>query len=61
MLGESSGSAAMLARLEQTNLFVVALDDEGYWYRYHHLFRDFLQTQLRDAAGARGRAASRRE
>ena len=45
--GESSGSAALLAQLEQTNLFVVALDDEGYWYRYHHLFRDFLQTQLR--------------
>ena len=46
LLGESAGSAALLARLEQTNLFVVALDDEGYWYRYHHLFRDFLQTQL---------------
>jgi LuxR family maltose regulon positive regulatory protein len=47
LLGESSGSAALLAQLEQTNLFVIALDDEGYWYRYHHLFRDFLQAQLR--------------
>jgi LuxR family transcriptional regulator, maltose regulon positive regulatory protein len=45
--GESAGSAVLLAQLEQTNLFVVALDDEGYWYRYHHLFRDFLQVQLR--------------
>ncbi len=47
LLGATSGSAARLAQLEQTNLFVVALDDERYWYRYHHLFRDFLQTQLR--------------
>jgi LuxR family maltose regulon positive regulatory protein len=46
LLGESSSSAALLVRLEQTNLFVVALDDEGYWYRYHHLFRDFLRSQL---------------
>jgi LuxR family maltose regulon positive regulatory protein len=26
---------------------VVPLDQEGYWYRYHHLFRDFLQTRLK--------------
>ena len=51
--GESSGSAALLARLEQTNLFVVALDDEGYWYRYHHLFRDFLRTQLHETSPER--------
>ncbi|HSD82609.1 MAG TPA: LuxR C-terminal-related transcriptional regulator [Anaerolineae bacterium] len=44
--GVSAGSAAILDQLEQTNLFIVALDDEGYWYRYHHLFRDFLQAQL---------------
>jgi LuxR family maltose regulon positive regulatory protein len=46
ILGESSGSEAILDQLERTNLFVIALDDEGYWYRYHHLFRDFLRTQL---------------
>ena len=39
-------SSFILEQLEQTNLFVVALDDVGYWYRYHHLFRDFLRTQL---------------
>jgi LuxR family maltose regulon positive regulatory protein len=49
LTGESSGSAALLAQLEQTNLFVIALDAEGHWFRYHHLFRDFLQAQLRTA------------
>ncbi|MGD9100581.1 MAG: LuxR C-terminal-related transcriptional regulator, partial [Anaerolineae bacterium] len=32
----------MLEQMEKTNLFVVALDDELYWYRYHHLFKDVL-------------------
>jgi LuxR family maltose regulon positive regulatory protein len=49
VLREPADSTALLAQLEQTNLFVSALDDEGYWYRYHHLFRDFLQAQLRAA------------
>jgi LuxR family maltose regulon positive regulatory protein len=46
ILGGPLGSEAVLQRLEQANVFVVALDDQGYWYRYHHLFRDFLQTRL---------------
>jgi len=33
--------------LVDANLFVVALDDEGYWFRYHHLFRSFLKGELR--------------
>jgi LuxR family maltose regulon positive regulatory protein len=36
----------MLERLERENLFVVPLDDERRWYRYHHLFRDFLRGRL---------------
>ena len=47
VLGETSGSEEILRRLEQANIFVVALDDQGTWYRYHHLFQDFLGTQLR--------------
>ena len=39
-------SQAMLRKLEQANLFIVALDAEGTWFRYHHLFQDFLQQQL---------------
>jgi LuxR family transcriptional regulator, maltose regulon positive regulatory protein len=35
-----------LERLERENLFVVALDEERHWYRYHHLFTDFLRTRL---------------
>jgi LuxR family maltose regulon positive regulatory protein len=36
----------MLERLEQRNLFVVPLDDNRRWYRYHHLFADLLQARL---------------
>jgi LuxR family maltose regulon positive regulatory protein len=41
-----SGSAARLDYLERANLFVVALDDERGWYRYHHLFADLLRGRL---------------
>ncbi|HEX6480689.1 MAG TPA: LuxR C-terminal-related transcriptional regulator [Ktedonobacteraceae bacterium] len=37
---------ARLAVLEQANLFVVALDDERHWYRYHHLFAEALRARL---------------
>jgi LuxR family maltose regulon positive regulatory protein len=36
----------MLERLERENLFVIPLDDERRWYRYHHLFSDFLRGRL---------------
>jgi len=43
---ERSGSAAVLADLERSNLLLVPLDRRGEWYRYHHLFRDMLQADL---------------
>jgi LuxR family maltose regulon positive regulatory protein len=43
---EQGGSQAMLERLERANLFVVALDDERGWYRYHHLFAQVLRSHL---------------
>jgi LuxR family maltose regulon positive regulatory protein len=43
---------AMLAHLQQANLFVVPLDDEHYWYRYHHLFADLLGQRLRKEMSA---------
>ena len=39
-------SQAMLEALDKANLFIVALDDERDWYRYHHLFADVLRRHL---------------
>lgn len=36
----------MLEALERGNLFVVPLDDQRSWYRYHHLFADVLGARL---------------
>ena len=32
--------------LVTSNLFAIPLDDHNHWVRYHHLFREFLQTEL---------------
>jgi LuxR family maltose regulon positive regulatory protein len=45
-LTESSSGAATLERLERDNLFVVALDTDRTWFRYHHLFADVLKARL---------------
>ncbi len=37
----------MLERLDIANLFIVPLDNERRWYRYHHLFTDLLRKRLR--------------
>jgi LuxR family maltose regulon positive regulatory protein len=39
-------SQGLLSELEQANLFLIPLDDERVWYRYHHLFADYLRTEL---------------
>lgn len=44
------GSQAVLERLEATKLFIVPLDDERHWYRYHNLFSDFLRARLTELA-----------
>ena len=38
-------AAAILAELERSNLFLIALDSRGVWYRYHHLFRELLRAR----------------
>ena len=43
---EQEGSAAMLDALSRSNLFLVPLDDEGGWYRFHHLFARLLRVEL---------------
>ncbi len=42
----TSGGQQMLEQLERRNLFVIPLDDERRWYRYHYLFADLLQARL---------------
>jgi LuxR family maltose regulon positive regulatory protein len=44
---ETSASATVLDSLDRANLFVVPLDDERRWYRYHHLFADVLRAHVR--------------
>ena len=41
-------SRQILGKLEGDNLFLIPLDDERQWYRYHHLFADFLGQRLHD-------------
>ncbi|MEM7111753.1 MAG: LuxR C-terminal-related transcriptional regulator [Chloroflexota bacterium] len=43
---EQTDCAAMLEQLERDNLFVVPLDNQRRWYRYHHLFADVLHARL---------------
>jgi LuxR family maltose regulon positive regulatory protein len=43
--GQTDG-AAVLERLERTNLFTVPLDHVRQWYRYHHLFADLLRDRV---------------
>ncbi len=38
---------AMIERVETLGLFLFPLDAQRRWYRYHHLFRDFLRRQLK--------------
>ena len=42
---------ATLEWLEQANLFIVALDTQQQWYRYHHLFQQLLQNRLERQSG----------
>lgn len=42
-------SGALLRQIEEMNLFLVQLDHERQWYRYHHLFAEMLQKQLYQA------------
>lgn len=44
--GMAYNGKEMLAVLERKNLFVVPLDNERRWYRYHQLFRDLLRQRL---------------
>src|SRR5207253_4679762 len=46
LLDPSASGQATLEYLEHANLFLVPLDNERRWYRYHHLFADLLRQRL---------------
>ncbi len=58
---ERDDSATRLRALEDSgNLFLVLLDDERRWYRYHHLFAELLRDRLRRRDPGRARCLHRR-
>src|SRR2546430_12999602 len=47
LLAGRSGAERVLLELEDANAFVVSLDAQRTWFRYHHLLSDFLRLELR--------------
>src|SRR5207244_2130895 len=47
LLAGRLGSEQMLLELEDANAFVVSLDAQRTWFRYHQLLADFLRLELR--------------
>jgi LuxR family maltose regulon positive regulatory protein len=45
--GTAGKGQELLERLDRANLFIVPLDEERRWYRYHHLFVNLLRQRLR--------------
>jgi LuxR family transcriptional regulator, maltose regulon positive regulatory protein len=50
---QADTSQVMLELLERENLFILPLDDERSWYRYHHLFGELLRVRLRHQSPGR--------
>ena len=57
--GEGDGRAT-LELLDRQNLFVIPLDNQRHWYRYHHLFADVLRARLLDEQPQRVQLLHRR-
>ncbi|KRF05573.1 hypothetical protein ASG89_20840 [Paenibacillus sp. Soil766] len=47
IVSERTNSDQMLEQLKALNLFLIPLDDHGIWFRYHHLFSEFLRSMLK--------------
>ena len=50
LLSPAGSGQATLEYLEHANLFIVPLDNERQWYRYHHLFAELLQQRMQQSA-----------
>ena len=46
VVGNSKQEISILPRLKHLNMFLIPLDEKQQWYRYHHLFQEFLKQQL---------------
>lgn len=44
---DANNSRELLEKLQQSNLFLIPLDKDHHWYRYHDMFRDALLSKLR--------------
>ena len=44
--GGGSDGWELIKTLKKNNLFLIPLDNDGYWYRFHHLFQELLKRQL---------------
>ncbi len=47
IIGEIDNSQALLEQIEKANLFLIPLDHERNWFRYHRLFADILRAKLK--------------
>ena len=59
LLDPSASGQETLEYLEHANLFIVPLDDERRWYRYHHLFADLLRQRLHQSTATSARGEGR--
>ncbi|MGB3218630.1 MAG: LuxR family transcriptional regulator, partial [Anaerolineae bacterium] len=59
LLDPSASGQETLEYLEHANLFLVPLDDERRWYRYHHLFADLLRQRLHQSTATSARGEGR--
>lgn len=59
LLDPAASGQATLEAIERANLFLVPLDNERRWYRYHHLFADLLRQRLHQGAASSAGDAER--
>ena len=52
-LTQGEGAAGLLAQIELRELFILPLDEQGQWFRFHHLFSAFLRAQAKARLGDR--------
>lgn len=50
---DATGSSRILAQLLDNRLFTIQMDDRAEWYRYHHVFKTFLERSLEECHTSR--------